>query len=189
MGRPASMSTSDLAHQQKQALARAAVPPCPEKRNRELPVDQPAAYAEVITLLGVFVSLAGLTRCDIRVAGKRMWRNTLRVSRFRLPLAVPCSGLEPILRCAEISQQRSGSAARACELHGGAPVTLGRGGGWGGRGVRGEVGILWCLSYCRVQHVQLACLGRGELNPWVFKMTDCFHASKFPKCRMSKMPQ
>lgn len=59
-------------------------------------------------------------------------RNTLRVSRFRLPLAIPC----PILRCAEISQQRSGSALVSCT--GERPSRWGRGRGRGMGGERGE---------------------------------------------------
>lgn len=110
-------------------------------------------------------------------------RNTLRVSRFRLPLAIPC----PILRCAEISQQRSGSALVSCtgERPSRRRRGRGRGGGWG---ERGEVGSVLHLSFCRVQHVQLACLNVAGNSSLGFKMAHCPQNVEILKCRMSKMP-
>lgn len=135
-------------------------------------------------LLGALVSLAGLTRCDIRVAGKQKWR---KWEKHFTRLALPSSTGDPLSDPALRRDLAAAQWFRACELHGGAPVTLGEGEG-GGRGGRGEVGSVLHLSFCRVQHGQLACLNVAGNSSLGFKMAHCPQNVEILKCRMSKMP-
>lgn len=133
MARPASMSTSDLVQTQRL------------KRNKSwraapyrLETKPGATRGPAGGICGghhvcseYFVSLAGLTRCDIRVAGKQKWR---KWEKHFTRLALPSSTGNPLSDPALRRDLAAAQWFRACELHGGAPVTLGEGEG----GERGE---------------------------------------------------
>lgn len=122
---------------QKPELARAALPPRhaqrETKRNRELPVDQRAAYAEVVTFARS-ICFFGRSPSVRYSSGRR--RSEKHSTRLALPSSTggPLFRSEPILRCAEISQQRSGSALVSCTGERPSRWGRGRGGGWGEEG-------------------------------------------------------
>lgn len=161
--RPASMSTSEMVQAQRPTKTRAGArrltaSPCP-KRNETKPGATRGPAGGICGgrhVCSEYLFLWPVSFGAIFEWPEEEWEK--HSTRLALPSSTggPLFRSEPILRCAEISQQRSGSALVSCT--GERPSRWGRGGGWGEEGRRGEVGIEWCLSFLlHVQQVQLAC--------------------------------